>query len=1205
MHFFLFPIIFKKMKKYLLFLCCSLWTAMSWAQTLPQFSNSGTDNWYYIEFTINQSVIQDIGAGQELRNRMAVEGENGQLWKFVGNENSCMVVSKAGRQLLFNKSQNRFFASSADGTAMKMVATSGGEWELQLVDASLAPSANPDALAIVMNGGSGTDRYLDVWKHDFGACALRFVRAADMDFTTQSAPAAVPEVAITGAVEAPEEVLSLWYDAPATNWVTEALPIGNGDMGAMIFGGIAQDRIQFNHKTLWKGSSGATDLGSYLAFGDLYVINRNAASAADYRRALDLAKAAVQVGYTSGDTRYEREYLCSYPDKVIVIRYKAVGGDKLSFDLQLINAQGNKAEYTAEGATFQGTLGNGMHYRAVMAVESKGGTTGYSKTAVTIDGAEEVVVYIACGTDFDASYSRHMTGDAAALERGLTEAVALAKAKGYESIKASHEADYSALFGRCDFTLAGAANAYPTPQLLARGDAASTSMVDMLIFQYGRYLTVASSRGIPVPSNLQGIWNKDGNAQSDAVWASDIHSNINVQMNYWPVESTNLSECHMPFIDYMKNEALRQGGQWQQNARDLGVSKGWVVNTAGNIFGGSSNYKRGKYSVANAWYCTHLWQHFAYTCDTTFLRETAMPVMKSACEFWFERLVPAQNGDGSLECPYEYSPEQGQVQNATAHSQQLVAMLFEQTLQAIEVLGHEAAQCDADFVTTMQDKLQRLDKGLRIDSNGLLREWKYQDNTPNIGAGENFFADDEQNVWQCHRHTSHLMALYPGFGIDRGIDENIYNAAIKSLDDRGDVATGWARAWRISLWARARDKRRVYTTLRGFAHRTTNLNYDWKGGLYDNMLDAHATSVFQIEGNFGATAGIAEMLLQSRPDSLVLLPALPRQWAEGAVRGLKTIGNFEVDMEWKEGHLTTLRIISHNGMPLTLAYPRIVEAKLTSHSSDAPQCTPHGTACITLATIKGGVYEFDLSHMEWPAEEYDIYEPRHISTKSTSNRNVSKVTLTSPSKGAQEYALTASEQTKDYVNLVDTDEPVEFAVGADERVELAVTAGGTWRNHFVYVDYDADGFTASIKAGSDWQPAEDLVAYSFYNNDAASDANGWNSVGTALSGGDRSTPSVPAFTTPAEDGIYRMRIKQDWCNIDPQGDADGKFGDFKENGGTIVDVLLVVGNPETAVAQMEHETHFAKGIYDIAGRKISGTGAAGVYIINGKKVTVQ
>jgi len=1181
--------------------CC-----ISRGQALPQFSAAENDYWYYIEFAINASVVQDIGAGQELRNRMPVHGEEGQLWKFVGDENACTVVSKAGRNLHFNKSANRFFASSDESTPMKMVATSGGKWELQFVDASLAPSANPDAVAIVMYNGSGIDHYLDVWKHDFNACALSFTRMEDMEFSIQAPPAAVDEVAITAASDCPEEPLALWYGAPATNWVREALPIGNGDMGAMIFGGIAQDRVQFNHKTLWKGSSGATDLGSYLAFGDLYVINRNAKEATGYRRVLDMAKAAVNVGYVSAGTRYDRDYLCSNPDKVIVMRYTAMGDETLSLDLQFINAQGGKAEYTSEGATFGGTLENGMNYRAVMAVEHKGGTVSCNKQAVVVDGADELLVYITCGTDFDASCDKHLSGNVAALESELGNVIAIAREKGYEAIKADHEADYKSLFARVDFQLAGARNSVPTNLLLQRSDAASQKMVDMLVFQYGRYLTIASSRGIPVPSNLQGIWNKDGDAQHDAVWASDIHSNINVQMNYWPVEPTNLSECHMPFLTYMKNEATRAGGQWQQNARDLGIDKGWVVNTAGNIFGGSSSYKLGKYSVVNAWYCTHLWQHFAYTCDTTFLREDAMPLMKSACEFWFERLVPSENNDGTLECPYEYSPEQGYVQNATAHSQQLVTMLFEQTLQAIDVLGSDDAQCDDDFIATLRDKLNRLDKGLRIDSNGLLREWKYQENTPNIGADQNPFADDEQNVWQCHRHTSHLMALYPGFNIDRGIDEDIYNAAIKSLDDRGDVATGWARAWRISLWARARDKKRVYNTLRGFAHRTTNLGYDWHGGLYDNMLDAHATSVFQIEGNFGATAGIAEMLMQSRPDSIVLLPALPREWTDGTIKGLKAIGNHEVDLEWKDGRPVTVRIQSHSGTPLTIAYPKVKGAEIAEKSGRLPAPEYQGENTVTFETIKGGEYLLDFSSVQWEAEEYDIYEPRNTGSKNRTDRNVKSIGIVSTAKGASEYTLTTEEQSKDYVNLAENVNPVVFVAEPNETVELSVVADGTWRNHFVYVDYDGDGFTAAIEDGSNWKPTDDLVSYSFFNNDTESDADGWNSAGIAISGGDRSTPSLPTFTTPEKDGIYRMRFKQDWCNIDPQGDADGKFGDFKSNGGAIIDLLLVVGDPESDIEKvMVGSAKSKEGVYDYTGRKIDKAIAPGFYIINGKKTLKQ
>ena len=752
------------------------------------------------------------------------------------------------------------------------------------------------------------------------------------------------------------EPLTLWYKTPATNWVTEALPIGNGDMGAMIFGGVNEDRIQFNHKTLWKGTSGATDLGSYLAFGDLYITHKSQQKPSDYVRYLNLKRAVAGVEYSTDNASYSREYFCSYPDKVIAIRYVSTDRRPMSLHLKLVNAQGGITAYNGHKATFEGMIANGMNYRAALSIVTQEGNINTNNEGISVEGTRELTVYLTCGTDFDPSCANHLTGNANLLKKQTDDALQAALAKGYATIKAGHEADYASLFNRVDFQLEGATNKRPTPQLLTNTSTACTNMTDMLIFQYGRYLTIASSRGIAVPSNLQGIWNKDGDATRNAVWASDIHSNINVQMNYWPAEPTNLSECHLPFLKFIRNEALREDGQWQQNAKDLGVSKGWVVNTAGNIFGGSSAYKLGKYSVANAWYCDHLWQHFTYTCDTIYLRETAMPIMKSACEFWFERLVPAQNGDGTLECPYEYSPEQGRVQNATAHAQQLVAQLFGQTLQAIEVLGNEASNCNEDFVKTLQEKLNKIDKGLRIDKNGLLREWKYQENTPNQPADQNHFADDEQNVWQCHRHTSHLMGLYPGYSIAPNIDKDIFQAAVATLEDRGDISTGWARAWRISLWARAMNKERAYTTLRGFAHRTTQLGYDWHGGLYDNMLDAHSTSVFQIEGNFGATAGIAEMLLQSRPDSLVLLPALPSAWNSGHIHGLKAIGNQEVDMDWKDGKLTTLRIRSHSGMPITLVYPGIGKAKVKTDGGKRKIPTTSDSNKLTFVTEKGKEY---------------------------------------------------------------------------------------------------------------------------------------------------------------------------------------------------------------------------------------------------------
>lgn len=772
---------------------------------------------------------------------------------------------------------------------------------------------------------------------------------------------AMGKVSIEATPHQPSEPLTLWYTAPATNWTREALPIGNGDMGAMIMGGVEQDRVQFNHKTLWKGTSGATNLGSYLPFGDVLITPLQAQAVSNYSRSLNLRTAVANVSYQTADDTYTREYFCSYPNKVIAIRYSAKHTRSLSLCIELASAQGAHPTYTHRGASFGGTLSNGMYYAASMLVENKAGKALTTERGIVIDSAQEVVIYLSCATNFNPAASNHLAPDTTKVSTHIRHALQSASASGYDHVKQEHMADYGQLFSRTSFKLNGASNVCATNQLLTMPQTEATNMVDMLVFQYGRYLTIAASRGIDVPSNLQGIWNQDGYHEGNAVWASDIHANINVQMNYWPTEPTNLSECHMPFLNYICNEAMRPNGQWQQNAHNLGINQGWVVNTAGNIFGGSSAYKIGKYAVANAWFCSHLWQHFAYTRDTTFLRKKALPVMLSACRFWAERLVASQNGDGTLECPNEYSPEQGYVQNATAHSQQLVTQLFKQTLQALAVTGRRTAGCSKVFVKQLKQTLSKLDRGLRIDHNGLLREWKYQDNTPNVSADTDYFADDEHNIWQGHRHTSHLMALYPGFDIDPGKSKPLFNAAVKSLADRGDVTTGWARAWRISLWARARNSERAYTTLRGFAHHTTSTHYDWHGGLYDNMLDAHATSVFQIEGNYGATAGIAEMLLQSRPDSLVLLPALPREWASGHINGLKAMGNFEVSMEWESGRLRTLRIRSLKGMPLVLAYPGIERAQVViNRNNKRVSAKRRKNNCIRFDTKAGEVYSVTI-----------------------------------------------------------------------------------------------------------------------------------------------------------------------------------------------------------------------------------------------------
>lgn len=921
------------------------------AATKPKTSTASEPLWYLVQFTKGNGVIEAQGNNADVLTALG-SGKDAQLWRLEGSDAGGYTLVSKSKMTLYvteaNKSTGFFRASTA--------ATSGTLFDI--VESKVSGS---DGLLLAPHGksvfanqwqGAGTGRRIGLWDADAG-CVLRFVAADDFDFSYQPAPTAPAEVNIKPLATAPAEPLTLWYKKPATNWTTEALPIGNGEMGAMIFGGVAQDRIQFNHKTFWRGGSGANALGSYLNFGELYIINHAAEASTGYQRRLDLHQAVAEVEYSDAQSSYKREYFASYPDGIMAVRYSASEGCPLDLELQFINGYGERAKYADTGAAFAGKVDNGLNYRGAMRLVQQGGEVSSDKDAIYVKGASELIIYIVCGTDYSTTLDSHMTGNASALLKVQNEMLDAACAKGYSAIREAHVSDYQQLFDRVEFTLDGAKNGYATGDLLQKTAAASTKMVDMLAFQYGRYLTIASSRGIDLPSNLQGIWCKDGNATTNATWASDIHTNVNVEMNYWPAESTNLSECHMPLLNFLYNESQRSNGGWQKNAQALGVKKGWVVNTASNIFGGSSNYKVGKYSCANAWLCSHLWQHYAYTRDRDFLKNTALPVMKSACEFWFERLKTAK--DGSLECPNEYSPEQGKVQDATAHSQQLVTQLFLDMQSLIAELGDEAG-CDAAFQEALNEKLEKIDRGLRVDKDGLLREWKYQDNTPNKNADTDYFADDEQNVWQGHRHTSHLMALYPHFEIDFGKDAEIFNAAKASLLDRGDKATGWARAWRIALWSRCRDAKKAYSTLRGFAKRTTNTNYDWNGGLYDNFMDAHATSVFQIDGNFGATAGIAEMLLQSRPDSLVLLPALPTQWAKGCIRGLKAIGNFEIAMGWDAGKLQMLSVRSMAGEPLVLAYPGIHAARLTM--ADGKEVVAHHETSdrLSFETEKGQEY---------------------------------------------------------------------------------------------------------------------------------------------------------------------------------------------------------------------------------------------------------